>query len=300
MSLWSKFINLFANRDNNEGLIRLRAENQRFLSENVTLSDTLTVANRDKENLYSELKILREKYEALSASSSTTWDDLLVVRKEMDKIKFDLTIVNADRDNIKRSLADLEGLHKNTELLLTEVRQKKDEYFNKTIELESVVDELKAQLPQPIPRPSILSEISQVEVNKLLRDVLPKTDLYARDPFNYSDDKYGLTTISDVVRFLQACQINKLTYITEVLDCDDFASGLHGHLSTEPGWSGIAEALVWGNFPGISPHVWNLIIAYPDEVEKTPTVYFVEPQSDQVWEVAKETFEGLKIWLVVM
>ena len=146
------------------------------------------------------------------------------------------------------------------------------------------------------PQPKILGEISQAEANTLLRETLPKPSPYDRDPFFFSDTSYQLTTISDIKAFLEAAGINKLSYVVNFRDCDNFAAGLYGHLATEPGWENIAQALVWGNFPGLGPHAWNLVIA----CETERRIYFIEPQTNQVWEVAKETFKGLVIWLVVM
>ena len=66
---------------------------------------------------------------------------------------------------------------------------------------------------------------------------------------------------ADVVKFLQLDEISSIPYLPEVMDCDDFAAKAYGK----------GLSLVWTNV-----HALNYFV---DEAE---TLWFVEPQTDNI------------------
>jgi len=92
-----------------------------------------------------------------------------------------------------------------------------------------------------------------------------------------SDRNFKLCAYDDIAWFLAQDQTNKLEYVAEKYDCDDFAYRLMGQFSV-PGWSDLAFGLVW-----TEKHAMNIIVA------EDKKIFFIEPQSDKL---EKE----LKLW----
>ena len=72
-------------------------------------------------------------------------------------------------------------------------------------------------------------------------------------------------------------------------DCDNFAAAFVGDLSKWPGWCAIPKAVVWSNLYG--GHAYNYVIALDSLETQILRVYFIEPQSGEVYEMAAEHFE---------
>ena len=102
-----------------------------------------------------------------------------------------------------------------------------------------------------------------------------------------SDIDYYLCSKKDIETFLSIDATNKIGYIPEKMDCDDFSYRLMGQLSI-PNWSAIAFGILWTNV-----HALNCFI------DETGTFYYIEPQSDNVQrELA--TWQGNEVLLIVM
>ena len=76
--------------------------------------------------------------------------------------------------------------------------------------------------------------------------------------------------------------------------CDDFAAALAGSFARFPQWSGFPVAAIWGSFHG--GHAFCTAVAWPSLEDRTPAIYYIEPQSD--WEIAPEHVEGTDLWLL--
>ena len=101
------------------------------------------------------------------------------------------------------------------------------------------------------------------------------------------DSQYWLCSGFDIEAFLAQDETNKIGYIAEERDCDDFSYRLMGQLSI-PGWSGIAFGIVWTNL-----HALNCL------VDSNGKFWFVEPQTNQLQEKL-EAWQGTEILFILM
>jgi hypothetical protein len=142
----------------------------------------------------------------------------------------------------------------------------------------------------PPDAPTTKGTISSIDVYNLYAAIFPKD----RDKIFLSDNVYEITAISEIRRFVAWDNTNIFPYTDEYHDCDDFALSLAGDFAKYPQWSGFPASFVWGDFEG--GHAFFTCVAWPSFTDKTPTVYYVEPQND--WEIAQESVEGTRLWLL--
>ena len=156
-------------------------------------------------------------------------------------------------------------------------------------ELEQEVVILKEQL-RPIPPPNIVGEISAAEVEAKIREIFPNVET-----FKIADRKYKLTTVEEMNRFLARDDTDKITWVREWPDCDDFTRRLLGNM-TVPGWWSLAKGDCWiyGEDWG---HSIVITLLYEGEQDTEPRVYFIEGQSDAM-ELAPEMFEDISVGLI--
>jgi len=150
---------------------------------------------------------------------------------------------------------------------------------------------LKKQLTPPEP-PAIKGVISASEVRALYAQLFPED----MDKLFISDINYEITAISEIRRFIDWDNIDTLTYVPEILDCDDFALALAGSFAKCPGWSGFPVSFIWGDL--YNGHAFATCVAWRSFEDRTPVVYFIEPQNDH--ELARETVAEMKLWLLPM
>jgi len=94
-----------------------------------------------------------------------------------------------------------------------------------------------------------------------------------------SDSKlYLMCNRADIETFLKQDDTNKMGYVAEQRDCDDFSYRLMGQFSI-PDWSALAFGIVWTNL-----HALNIIVTEDDKV------LFIEPQTDDI-------IENLEDWM---
>ncbi len=111
-------------------------------------------------------------------------------------------------------------------------------------------------IPQLIPSGTIdINLMSSVLLDKLEEMGDDKAELYL------ADNACKVYRKDDAVKFLGLDEIDKITYVTEIHDCDDFAAELYG--------KGIP--LIWTN-----THAFNWFI------DDTNTLWFIEPQTDTI------------------
>jgi len=124
------------------------------------------------------------------------------------------------------------------------------------------IKELEAQITPP----SLVykGDMDINELSSILIDKFPDAPLYLPDYY------YKTCTVEDIKRFLNWDTTNKLKYIGESFDCDDFAWRLKGNITIPP-WSAIPFFILWTNL-----HALNGFIDYLGDF------YFVEPQTNKI------------------
>lgn len=123
------------------------------------------------------------------------------------------------------------------------------------------IKELESQLAPPLP-PTIRREIGYTELHGLLLEKCPQVYL--------SDSNRSLCDIEDINSFLSQDETNRITYQSEVFDCDDFTYRLMGQFSTL-GWANIAKGIVWTNTHALMCCV-----------DSNLDFWYIEPQNDTV------------------
>jgi len=124
--------------------------------------------------------------------------------------------------------------------------------------------------------PTSTRRISSAALYGLLEGKFPSVPLYL------SDNTYLLCTYDDIALFLAQDQTNKMEY-KDGYDCDDFAYRLMGQFSV-PGWSDLCFGIVWTR-----THALNCMVT------KDFDFYYIEPQTDELYEVSDETLRFIMI-----
>ena len=114
--------------------------------------------------------------------------------------------------------------------------------------------------------PTIRATIGIGELWELLKARFPTADIYL------ADEVYQLCSPEDIATFLAQDNTNKMGFVDELRDCDDFAYRLMGQLSV-PKWSGLAVGICW-----TENHAFNCFL------DNNKKLWFIEPQSDAVLE----------------
>ena len=112
--------------------------------------------------------------------------------------------------------------------------------------------------------PTSTERIPVDELNTLIKGRFIDCQLYL------SDLNYLLCSYDDIALFLAQDETNKMTYISEKRDCDDFAYRLMGQFSI-PEWSDLCLGIIW-----TTNHAFNVFITEDKEI------LFIEPQSDTI------------------
>jgi len=144
----------------------------------------------------------------------------------------------------------------------------------------------------PPPAPVVKSDIHGEAIFALYGAAFPRY----RGRIDISDEWFEITAISELRRFIDWSVVDKIIYEAEVQDCDDFAMALAGEFARYPGWSGFPVTFIWGDYGG--GHAFCTAVAWPSFSDRTPTVYYIEPQNDH--EIAEETVEEMELWLLPM
>jgi len=156
--------------------------------------------------------------------------------------------------------------------------------FFDILKARAEIARLKAQLAllQPPLPPAVRRQVDGNFIFSVINNVKPSaTHIYL------SDSQYWLCSENDINTFLKVDTTNKMGYVPEERDCDDFSYRLMGQLSI-PSWSGIAFGIVWTNL-----HALNCLI------DDTSKFWFIEPQSDKLQEKL-EPWQGSEILFILM
>ena len=115
-------------------------------------------------------------------------------------------------------------------------------------------------------KPTSIERISLSDLTVLLSVKFPATSLYL------SDYDFLLCSPNDIALFLAQNETNKMGYVAEKRDCDDFAYRLMGDFSI-PEWSDLCLGIMWTD-----NHAFNLFVTEEREI------LFIEPQTDEISE----------------
>lgn len=107
------------------------------------------------------------------------------------------------------------------------------------------------------------------------------------------DSEYYLAPRNDVDKILEKSSVDLNQWIAEMFDCDDFAICLKADFAKAAYKQGKRRApysmgIVWGMLPG--PHAINWFVGVDQQV------YFIEPQSDEIFEPRPS---DRNIWLML-
>jgi len=122
------------------------------------------------------------------------------------------------------------------------------------------IQELESQLTSETAR--LISD-SYIDINDWYNILTAKLnemgdDIAALYP---SDTLCKIYNKTDVIEFLGLNEVDKITFVSEVMDCDDFAAEVYGK----------GLPLIWTNKHALS---WF--------IDENSVLWFVEPQSDQI------------------
>lgn len=148
---------------------------------------------------------------------------------------------------------------------------------------------------QPV-EPSFTRQISEDRISSVdVRDLFAcgeniSIDL---DDLHITDRTFKLVDIAYMKRFLDENPVSRREYVKEHHDCDDFSYILQGDVTR---WdSDLAFGIIHGRTPDGGGHAWNVCIG------TDRGIWFIEPQTDQVWKPANFwDIDRYEIWLVVM
>lgn len=157
--------------------------------------------------------------------------------------------------------------------------------------LQTTIKSVEEQLIPP-EGPTVKEVISRTIIESLYEEIFPS----AGSKVFIADIEYEITAISELRRFIEWDNTNIFRYVAELHDCDDFALALAGDFAKYPEWSGFPASFIWGNLYG--GHAFFTCVAWKSLEDKTPTVFFVEPQNDH--EIAEEMVADMELWLLPM
>jgi len=113
--------------------------------------------------------------------------------------------------------------------------------------------------------PTSTREITPDRIRHIFRRKFPEGELYLSD-----NKDYKLCNLDDINTFLEADKTDKMKYIEDEFDCDDFANRLFGQFSI-PSWSSLTIGKMWTNL-----HACLLLIDQNEEL------WILEPQTDEL------------------
>ncbi len=121
--------------------------------------------------------------------------------------------------------------------------------------------------------PPTLESCGTIDINEMSSILLDKLEEMKDDKADLllADIACKVYKKDDVVKFLGLDETNKITYIAEFHDCDDFAAELYGK----------GFGLLWTAVHALS---WF--------VDENNTLWFVEPQNDEI----SQTLESWATW----
>ena len=130
------------------------------------------------------------------------------------------------------------------------------------------------------------SKITKKDLRLLVQESL-KIEI----PIKYNDGFYYYVPIEEWKRILENDKTDEITPIRDKRDCDDFENTLKSQINTHYALNGIGTVI--GTKEG-HKHAWNIILV---ENNGKPTLFFLEPQTDDLGEAHDETVMDGKLYI---
>jgi len=132
-------------------------------------------------------------------------------------------------------------------------------------------------------KPSSTVSVDMQTIYSILRRRFPtEGEIFLSDSRNYK-----LCNLDDINKFLKRDLTNKMGFIANNLDCDDFALRLAGQFSI-PNWSDLTIGLMWTN-----AHALNCLI------DQNEDFWFLEPQTDELTQELK-SWQGTTLRFIMI
>jgi hypothetical protein len=125
-----------------------------------------------------------------------------------------------------------------------------------------------------IDAPNDLENIDFDELYSVLSAEFPEAHILL------ADEKYKTTSKSEIERYLEEDVLDKLKYVSEYYDCDDFSFALKGKLSN-PDWGKLPFGILWTETRS-GAHALNCF------VDKDREVWIIEPQTDEIFKLSSK------------
>jgi len=129
-----------------------------------------------------------------------------------------------------------------------------------------------------VPKPNIVNHATHEDIRFALEDAFGKTT-----PYMLPDYYYDIATLESFKEFLSYDKTDKYYYTGDDLDggfdCDDYSAILYGNTSI-PKWNRVPIGNCWLETPA---HAVNIF------VDENFTVWFVEPQNDEMYVAKSKT-----------
>ncbi len=123
----------------------------------------------------------------------------------------------------------------------------------------------------------------------LLNTAFPKAEL------KLADDEYQYTSLYEVQRWASYDPTNLLPWRKTVLDCDKFALTDMADFRREQDYrmGNAAFGMIWGNTTEYGYHAWNICLAQLIDTDAPdPDLFFLEAQSDQIWNIQNKSIHN--------
>ncbi len=125
-----------------------------------------------------------------------------------------------------------------------------------------------------------IKTITAIDLRKILNKAFPHTEI------NLNDNVYRYTSVHDVQKWASYDPTNEILFRRDVADCDKFALTDMANFKSENNYQ-IGNA-VFGIARGKTEreyHTWNICLAQIEDSFSSPDLFFLEPQSDEMWNV---------------
>ena len=140
----------------------------------------------------------------------------------------------------------------------------------------------------PYPQQESISRITASQVVALFDKPIEGDVVIKVADMHVTDRTFKLVDIDHLRGFLVGNPVSERKYVKERHDCDDFAYILQGDMTR---WdSDLAFGIIHGRNANGDSHAWNVCIGIDRKI------YFIEPQTDEVWKPDGEW----KMWLYLM
>jgi len=198
------------------------------------------------------------------------WLKKWICKKYLERIKnLELNYLSLIED-LKSTQKDLKDKIKAIMFLKQIIDNQKEEIEN----LKSRITEL--------PEPKLEKKISNIRLRQILENYTGNAKIYLLDHTYYLPKK------EDIMKLLKDTNVDKLKYISDFFDCDDFAIRLWG-VTSQGKWASTTLGFACGN-----RHAFNIVIL---EDEK---LYIIEPQNDKLIPIERAGRKYKPIWLVII